>query len=235
MPVKSLLIGVLLALSCHSSAAEPERHISAYVLPYYQSAPAGQSAAQPQVAVNRSVDDLLSANDPKAILSAERQIEQAPQLVSPMALMVLAIRLYDTGARERAAFWYYAASDRYTTLEAVLDTDSSPLVPFRHAMKAFAAVAGPVITGYAYCDLDRQQRIRADALQWVERNPYQLLFAPRMDARSGDRAANLRRIIARLHVRVSAEQHALAQPERVAQLRRARQETNADEKYCWRD
>ena len=35
--------------------------------------------------------------------------------------MVLAIRFYDVGLRDDAVFWFYAAKDRYLTLDEVVD------------------------------------------------------------------------------------------------------------------
>ena len=32
-----------------------------------------------------------------------------PQVVTPMTMMVLAIRLYDVGLRDDAVFWFYAS------------------------------------------------------------------------------------------------------------------------------
>jgi hypothetical protein len=39
-----------------------------------------------------------------------------PQVVTPMTMMVLAIRLYDVGLRDDAVFWFYASKDRFQTL-----------------------------------------------------------------------------------------------------------------------
>lgn len=232
MIARIMLGAMLLALSgLSAAAAQPLKRIDAHVLPYYQAAPSADE--KPVIAVARDVDDLLSSNDPKDIAAAEQKIRQDPQLISPMALMALAIRLYDTGRRDDAVFWFYVANDRYDTLIAVLDKDSSPLSPFNHAMKAFDAVAAPIITGYAYCNIPAQQRQRSAALDWVERHPYQLVFAPRMTALPGNRNANLQRAVTRLRVRAAAERTGLEQPDRLEQFQRQRRIDQADAKYCW--
>lgn len=38
-----------------------------------------------------------------------------------MAMMVLAIRLYDVGLRDEAVFWFYAAKERYIVMSEVLN------------------------------------------------------------------------------------------------------------------
>ena len=80
-----------------ANATEPVRQIGIYVQPYYEAArtPGGK----PQVAVGKQYDDLLSSNRREDILAARDLVLAKPTLVSPMTMMVLAIRLYDTRRR----------------------------------------------------------------------------------------------------------------------------------------
>jgi hypothetical protein len=57
------------------------------------------------------------------------------------------------------------------TLAGVSDIKSRELVQVEDAVKNFAILAGPVINGYAFCDVAKQQEIRAKALKWVVDNP----------------------------------------------------------------
>ena len=77
------------------------------------------------------------------------------------------------GLRDDAAFWFYAAKDRYVTLADVHRHECRrPCRQVEDAIKSFIALAGPVINGYAFCDIDNQAAIRAKAIDWVEANPY---------------------------------------------------------------
>ena len=87
---------------------------------------------------------------PRAICSPK------PALVTPMTMMVLAIRLYDVGLRDDAVFWFYVAKDRYIVLSEVLNVKTPQLAQADDAVRNFATLAA-VINGYAFCDLARQK------------------------------------------------------------------------------
>ena len=78
-----------------------------------------------------------------------------------MTLMVLAIRLYDVGLRDDAVFWFYAGEGPVRDAGRQWPTSSRPqLAQVEDAVKNFAILAGPVINGYAFCDVAKQQEIR---------------------------------------------------------------------------
>ena len=138
----SVVFAALIAQS--ASAAEPVRRIAVYVQPYYEAArtPDGK----PRVAVGQTYDGLLSSNKKEDILAAKERVESDPRVVTPMTMMVLAIRLYDVGLRDDAVFWFYAAKARYTTLEDVIDIRMSGLIAPGEAVKSFAVLPGPSST-----------------------------------------------------------------------------------------
>ena len=177
----------LAALAAGLAAAEPVRRVEIYVQPYYASAT--QPDGHPQVHVGDAFDALLASNDPADIRKARDLVQAKPDFVSPMTLMVLAIRLYDVGLRDDAVFWFYVAKDRYVSLLGVVDEDALGGAP--DAVRAFASLAGPVINSYAFCDVDRQLATNDKAWQWVAAHPYLTAFSPQLSARPGDRAANL--------------------------------------------
>ena len=116
---KHLAVAVLLTLPCAATAAEPVRYVPMYVEPFYRSA--ATPDGRPQVAVGKQYNDLLSLTKREDILAARDLIVAKPNLVTPMTLMVLAIRFYDVGLRDEAVFWFYAAKDRYIVMSEVLD------------------------------------------------------------------------------------------------------------------
>jgi len=146
---------------------------------------------------------------------------------------VLAIRLYDVGLRDDAVFWFYAAKDRYATLAEVADMRSPALSQVEDATRNFATLAGPVINGYAFCNMANQQKIADRALQWTIDNPYQALMLPQVPARPGDRTANRDRALAQLKTAHAKERAYLAVPANAAQFKEQRRANGADVKYCW--
>jgi hypothetical protein len=132
MPTKWIAVAMLL-LSSGAFAAEPVRRIDVYVTPFYEAArtPDGQ----PQVAVGTQFNDLLASNRREDILAARDLIAAKPDLVTPMTLMVLAIRFYDVGLRDDAVFWFYVAKDRYIVMSDVLDTRTQLLAEADTAVK----------------------------------------------------------------------------------------------------
>jgi hypothetical protein len=223
-----LLLGTSLA-----QAADPVKQIRIYVTPYYASAK--EPGEAPQVNVGKTYSTLLASTKRDDILAARDQVQARPERVTPMTLMVLAVRLYDMGLRDDAVFWYYVAVDRYATMEDVLDVAAPRLAEAAQAVRAFAALVGPHINGYAFCDIAKQQRIRKQAFAWVEKHTYEALFAEDLPAKTGDRRENLKRALERAAERMKKEQEYLDSPDNLAQIRKTRQENNMAEKYCWED
>ena len=213
-------------------ASEPVRHVGIYVTPYYEAA--HEPGGTPRVAVAKAYDALLASSRREDVVRARDGIAKDNALLTPMTLMVLAIRLYDVGLRDDAVFWFYAAKNRYFTLEGVADVRAPQLAQVEDAVRNFAALAGPVINGYAFCDIARQQKIAARALQWTIDNPYKALFLPQVPARPGDRAQNLDRAIAAMRANVAKERDYLAKPENVARFRQQRVDNAADQRFCWK-
>ena len=101
-------------------------------------------------------------------------------------------------------------------------------------MRDFATLAGPFINGYAFCDVANQQAIRAKALDWVEKNPYEAMFMERLPAKSSNRRQALVKAHALIRDNAAKERAYLQDPANVAKLRADRAATGADDKYCWK-
>lgn len=227
-----LFIAALHVLPGRAFAAEPVRHIGIYVEPFYRSAqtPGGT----PQVAVGIKYNALLASNKREDILAARDAVLADPALVTPMTMMALAIRFYDVGLRDEAVFWFYVAKDRYIVMSEVLDTKTQLLAQADDAMKSFATLAGPFINGYAFCDIGRQKEQHAKAVDWVEQNPYRVMFMERAPALPGDRAANHKRAIANAKERAAKESAYFADAKNVESFKAARKQNEADDKFCWK-
>lgn len=139
---------ILLGWPAVAMSAEPVRHIGIYVQPFYEAAQTPDG--RPKVIVGEQFNGLLSSNRREDILAARDLIAAKPAVVTPMTMMVLAIRLYDVGLRDDAVFWFYAAKERYIVMSEVLDVKTQTLAQADDAMRSFASLVGPIINGYAF-------------------------------------------------------------------------------------
>ena len=230
--VRRLLLLACSAACAGALAASPVKRIDLHVMPYYEAAKTPDGT--PNVAVGKAYDMLLSSNRREDIARARDEIGRNNALVTPMTMMVLAIRLYDVGLRDDSVFWFYAAKDRFMTLAGVSDVKSHELAQVEDAVKNFAILAGPVINGYAFCDIAKQQEIRAKAMKWVVDNPYKAMFLPQVPARPGDREENLEKAVAEISTAAQKEREYLAKPANVADLKAKRKQSDADAMFCWK-
>jgi hypothetical protein len=230
--LRQIIIAVLLTGSLPAIAAEPVRHVGIYVQPFYESA--RTPGERPRVAVGSQYNDLLSSNRREDILAARDLIIAKAALVTPMTMMVLAIRLYDVGLRDDAVFWFYVAKDRYIVLSEVLNVKAQQLAQADDAVRNFSTLAGPVINGYAFCDLAGQKAAHAKAVEWVEANPYQVMFRSDVPALPGDRAANLKRAIASAKERAARESAYFDDLKTREDFYATRKRNEADVKFCWK-
>jgi hypothetical protein len=222
----------LIALAGAAFAAEPVRHIGLYVVPFYVSAQTPDG--QPQVAVGSRYNALLASNKREDILAARDLITAAPERVTPMTLMVLAIRFYDVGLRDDAVFWFYVAKERLIVMAGVLDVKSKLLAEATAATGAFATLAGPVINGYAFCDLAKQKVLHAKAVDWVEAHPYEVMFMAKAPALHGDRAENHKRALAKAREDDAKARAYFSDPKTVEAFYATRKRNEADVKFCWK-
>lgn len=226
--LRSLVLALLALHAVFAHAQEPVRRIGVVVEPYYRAA--AEPQGRPSVAVSRALDEGLSDNDPARIKEVESDIRAKPEMVSPMTLMVLSIRLYDTGYRDDAVFWHYVAKDRMRTISQIVTGGIAGAVT---ATRDFAATAGPTINGYAFCDMDKQRRTRRSAIEWVRDHPYKAIFFEQLPSPVPDRAAALRDVIASIDADVQKEAEYLSTPTNAERFQKARADNGADRRYCW--
>jgi hypothetical protein len=222
----------LAAMLVGASAAEPVRQIPVYVQPYYEAA--RNPGEKPMVLIGKSFDGMLASTRREDIVAARDKVLADPRLVTPMTMMVLAIRLYDVGMRDDSVFWFYAAKDRFITLSDVIDVRASNLAGVEEAVKNFATLAGPFINSYAFCDIGNQRAIRTKALAWVEQNPYEAMFLKQLTAKPGDRQQNLARSLADIKASAAKERAYFDNPSNVAEFAATRKKNDTDSKFCWK-
>lgn len=229
MNISVFLLGAALATG-QVSDAEPIKTIDAYVTPYYSAAES--EGTQPSVSVAQAYDTLLAQGGEENLSKVVDAVKADGGLITPMTLMVLAIRLYDAGLRDDSVFWFYVAKDRYLTASRVLDFSNPALSEARSAIGAFATLAGPYINGYAFCDIAKQQAALAKAVEWVASHPYQAVFLPGLPAKPGDRQENLDLAIKEMRARAQEEADGLRDPQFLKTLAQGRAENQADAQFC---
>ena len=127
------IAAMILLSATPGRVAEPVTRIDVYVTPYF--AAAEKPDGKPTVAVGETFfNALLASNRREDIVAARDLVEQQPDNVTPMTMMVLAIRLYDVALRDDAVFWFYAAKGRYITLASVIDVGAAGLAEVDAAM-----------------------------------------------------------------------------------------------------
>ena len=220
------------ASSASAPVAKRVYQLSVDLRPYYLG---GLGIGLPaQVAVDPDYDALLSSGRSSDIRRAAAGIEAKPELVKPQTMIALALRLYDVGLRDDAVFWYYAARDRFLTMEAVLDMRSLRLTRVAEAVDSFIEALGAPMDGYAMCDVARHQEREDRAIAWVAAHPYKVLGYGDLPAQSEDRNAALANAVGKLREMSAHNQALLAKPEVQAQLADARRKMQADTRFCWK-
>ena len=229
------LIGALaltFALAAQAAGDEPVRRIDVYVSPYY--AAASEAGGTPQVSVGGApFDQLLASNRREDILAARDRIQQQPDAITPMTLMVLAIRLYDIGERDDAVFWFYVAKHRYTTLAYSADVNAPALEAANSAMSAFNSLAGPYINSYAFCNVKKQQAANQRAYEWVRDHPYAALYHEKLPRLPGDPQANIQKGLDAIAKGIADEKALVADPKAMVELQQRRKKNNVDAQFCW--
>ena len=232
MKNKALISLALASALAYAAGDEPIRRIDVYVSPY--SAAASEAGGTPQVSVGGApFDQLLASNRREDILAARDRIQAEPEAITPMTLMVLAIRLYDVGERDDAVFWFYVAKHRYTTLAYSADVNAPALEAADSAMSAFNSLAGPYINSYAFCDVKKQQAANQRAYEWVRDHPYAALYHEKLPRLPGDPQANIQKGLDAIAKGIADEKALVADPKAMAELQQRRKKNNVDAQFCW--
>ena len=234
MKNKILVSALALATAfAHAAGDESIRRIDVYVSPYYAAASDANSA--PQVSVGGApFDQLLASTRREDILAARDRIQAEPDVITPMTLMVLAIRLYDVGERDDAVFWFYVAKHRYTTLAYSADVNAPALREAHSAVVAFSNLAGPFINSYAFCDVKKQQTANQRAYEWVRDHPYAALYHEKLPRLPGDPQANIQKGLDAIAKGIADEKALVADPKAMAELQQRRKKNNVDAQFCWK-
>jgi len=205
------------------------RSIDIYVTLYY-SANAGKVE---YVKVYDKIDNLLLSGKIEDFKKAEKIVQDAPQMVSPITLFVLSARAYDLGLRDDAVFWFYNAKNRAILLRGVINLDDDRFFEVKRAIGAFIKLVGDVVNPYAFCDIKKQQDIAAKSLEWSKANVYEAMFLPEFPSLHNDRKAALAKGIEALEARNKKEKEHFKDETNLETFKALRKANNIDEKFCF--
>jgi len=205
------------------------RSIDIYVTPYY-SANTGKAE---YVKVYDKIDNLLLSGKVEDFKKAEKIVQDAPQMVSPITLFVLSARAYDLGLRDDAVFWFYNAKNRAILLRGVINLDDDRFSEVKSAIGAFIKLVGDVVNPYAFCDIKKQQDIAAKSLEWSKANIYEAMFLPEFPSRHEDRKVALAKGIEALEARNKKEKEHFMDETNLETFKALRKANNIDEKFCF--
>ncbi len=229
MKILSLLTALLFGAVCGFANDGKVRSIDIYVAPYY-SANAGKVE---YVKVYDKIDELLKSGKEEDFKKAEKIVQDAPQMVSPITLFVLSARAYDLGLRDDAVFWFYAAKNRAILLRGVIDMEGEKFTDVVAAIGAFMKLVGDVVNPYAFCDIKKQQEIADKALEWTKKNAYEAMFSPEFSSPHEDRKAALAKGIEKLEARNKKEKDYFLDKDNLANFKAMRKQNGTDEKFCF--
>jgi CRISPR/Cas system-associated endoribonuclease Cas2 len=208
----------------------PIKFAGFYVEPYY-SGPTKEGESPLKVAVAQEYDGLLSSTKKADILSVRDKVQSNHQMLTPMTLFVLSARLYDVGEREEAVFWYYNALYRARAVSALLDKQI--LSSVNMANHSFMELLGPVINGYAFCDINNQMALEKKSLNWSKQNTYKVLLQKDIPSPHTDRNKALQEFETKYISHVQKSLSHLEKIENRKALIEERKQNKADIKYCW--
>lgn len=169
----------------------------------------------------------------RTLKKAEKIVQDAPQMVSPITLFVLSARAYDLGLRDDAVFWFYAAKNRAILLRGVIDMEGEKFTDVVAAIGAFMKLVGDVVNPYAFCDIKKQQDIADKALEWTKKNAYEAMFSPEFSSPHEDRKAALAKGIEKLEARNKKEKDYFLDKDNLANFKAMRKQNGTDEKFCF--
>lgn len=199
--------------------------IDIQVIPYYSA----YKGKVERISVHKELDPLLATGSRRDHQLAVKWVEENPQYITPMTMLVLAARSYDFGQRDEAVKWFYRAQNRLITTLYVLDLPKMNVAEYT----GFARLIGDFITPYAFCDFAKQRNAAADAIKWTKANPYQALLLAEMPSKYQDRKKALSGAEAILDKRLAEQDTYFSNPQNKQNFIQKRQEKQTDRRFCW--
>lgn len=127
----------MMATLLQSCGAPKVERMPIYVEPFYNSSPF-------KINVGEYSERLMSDNK-SAMLALSKELKQKKDETSALVMYVLAVRLYDLGAKDEAVYWFYTAQIRKNIFLGMAGRNYD----LDKTLNAFHSLAGQWINGYA--------------------------------------------------------------------------------------
>lgn len=153
----SLTIFIFVPLTIFSQQDNTDySKINIFVTPYYNSDGL-------KINIGRYSKE-LALIDEKPFIEAIIKMKENWDHLTVVELYVGAIRLYDTGYRDEAVYWFYSAQYRARLFQASIikpenNTIGNPAFEIIQAYNSFYQLSGVYINAYAFNDLDKLSKI----------------------------------------------------------------------------
>lgn len=157
---------ILILATTLAVAAEPvktliadDEKIEIYVTPIYNS-------KGPQIAVGRWSKELTAATADTIRDLATKMKKDEWEILSPEAMSIVAIRLYDLGHKDDSVYWFYSAQWRARLLRELISKSDvgglgDPAFERTQALNALYQLSGPYINRYAFGKLKTLEKTLA--------------------------------------------------------------------------
>lgn len=127
--------------------------------------------------------DGLASKDKDAFLKTVAAMKEEWSELTPEAMYVAAIRLYDFGLKDESVYWFYSAQYRGQLIRGLLDPQrfkeiGNPATALIQAHEAFLKQAGKYINGYAFGDIEKLLKTVAQVQAEGTRLPMVKLLYP---------------------------------------------------------
>ncbi|MBN6710128.1 hypothetical protein JFL47_02585 [Haemophilus haemoglobinophilus] len=205
--------------------AEQIRSIDIYVLPYYEA----QNGKAIMVNIDPNFDHLLLENTTEGYKKVVEIVKNSSGGIHPVLLFALSARAYDLGFRDEAVFWFYVARQRLLVLNHVAELPRMLMAEYN----GFNQLVKGHVLAYAFCDMDKQEKILAEAYKWTRDNPYLALLHEDVPSKFSDRQKGLEDAQKMLDKRQQEQKTVFSDPAMIAKIKKSREEMNADKLFCW--
>ncbi|MBM3861073.1 MAG: hypothetical protein FJ395_15695 [Verrucomicrobia bacterium] len=142
----------VLAFCVALASCGPRGPMPVTVEPFYQSKGC-------KVAVGKFSDG-LAAREKAALLNTVAAMKEEWPELTPEAMYVAAIRLYDFGLKDESVYWFYSAQYRAGLVRGLFDSQKlnvvgNPATALARAHEAFVKQTGKYINGYAFDNIEK--------------------------------------------------------------------------------
>lgn len=166
------------------------------------------------------------------IMALQEKVKKNNAEISPTFMYVLSIKLYETGHKDAAIFWFYAGLSRQLLVKDRVmrlskQDNEQHLIP-----EDFEKKLETIMNGTAQCNIENYLRLFDEGVTWSSANIYAPV-AQKIKQIDGDASAKVFEDIKnRSKAFLQKNREKFKDPAFLQQLKNERSQSRADERYC---